>query len=84
MAVVVVELEPVDSNDGAEIERGVEMREALAIARRLPPQAGPEPNGIDSEQKQILLPGIVLGERAGDLVTARQMDEAVAEVVAIP
>ncbi len=60
------------------------MRDQVAAARGLPLQAIAEPGGIEGEQQQVLLAGIVLGQGLSHLVAGREMNEAVAEIVASP
>ena len=82
MTVVVVELEPVDRQDRFEGKRAIEMREQVTAAGRLPFEGLAQPLRIDGDEQQILLPGVIFGEGARDLVSRRQMDEAIAEIVA--
>ena len=57
------------------------MREQIAAARHFPAESVPERLGIDGEQDEIMLAGKVLGQRARDLIAAREMNETVANVI---
>ena len=64
-----------------QVERTVEVGKERPAARRLPLQALAEAFGVDGEQHEILLPGIMLGERGFKLIGGGEVDEAVASVV---
>ncbi len=57
------------------------MGKQIAVAGRLPFQRGAERLGFKRDQCEIVAARIVLGERAGELLGRREMDEAVALVV---
>ncbi len=70
-----------DAGHRAEIEFAVEMREQLVIARRLEAQRIAQRVGIDRDQEQAGLAGIMLPRRLGHLRRQREMNEAVARIV---
>src|SRR5690606_9118231 len=66
---------------GRDREWAVEMREQGAAARGLPLQCRAEGRGIDAQQHEAALTGSMFGDAPGQLVSSREMDEAVTPVV---
>lgn len=81
MTAIGAERQRIDPPHGRHRQRAVEMREQVVVARALPFQRRPEDIGIDRQQQQIRLPGIMLRRRFGHLPRRREMDEAVAQVM---
>ena len=73
-----------DGGHRAEIEFAVEMREQFVVARGLPAQRIAERVRVDRDQEQAGLAEIMLSRRLGDLGRRGEMNEAVAQIVALP
>jgi len=63
-----------DGGHRTEIKLAVEMREQFVVARGFPAQGFAERVGIDRDQKQAGLAGIMLARRLGDLCGRRLPD----------